>query len=83
MIIEIFNELIETGIWYPLISLVIWLVLEMSGEMAKARKDIIDGTAIQSIAIIAWPLLIVLLAFMLPIVTIGYAINKASKIKLF
>ena len=39
---------------YLVVSLIIWLVLEMTGEMSRARNDIVDGTAMQALIIILW-----------------------------
>lgn len=83
MIIEILNELIETGMWYPLISLIIWLALEMLGEMAVARDDMTNGTAMHYVIIAAWPVVLIAGAVVLPMLAIGYLIDKASNIKLF
>jgi len=68
---------------YIVVSLVVWLVLEMTGEMAKGRKDVVDGAAFHFLIVVLWlPMLIVVPSVAL-VTGICISIEKASKIKLF
>ena len=68
---------------YLLVSLIIWLTIEMTGAMAEARKNIVDGTSMECLIIIMWPLMLAFFLMLLPQIILGWAINKLSCVTIF
>tara|TARA_R110000744_G_scaffold147612_2_gene260565 strand:- start:821 stop:1000 length:180 start_codon:yes stop_codon:yes gene_type:complete len=58
-------------------------MMEMTGEMSKARKDIIDGTSLQFILIVLWLPALAVLSIAGCFVCVGFLLNKAGKINLW
>lgn len=70
-------------LFYVLVSLLIWLFLEVSGDMDEARKNIMDGTSKEFLLICLWlPILIICIIGMI-FVGISELLNKLNKIRIF
>lgn len=71
---------------YAVVSLIIWLGYEMSGMAAEASKNVFDGHFWATIVIPLWlPALgfaVCLLTVLLPIICLGWLLDKSRTIKI-
>ena len=75
------------GLWffvYVLVSLCIWLGLEVSGAMKEARKNVVDGTSGECLMIILWPMALFFFVLMAaPAYSIGWVFKKMANTDLW